>query len=543
MLLIFIYICRMNKKLLISLIILMSLSLTGIVAVQLFWIVNAFKVKDAEFERNVNKALQSAIKKLETRETMVFIAQQLDSIANNLVIEETAYITNDPPAKALPKPKQPAHTPSNHKSWKQNITIDIDKLKKEIDIPDIDSLRKPMKAIQEKYLAHDSALKSLKKEKKMHKQRVIKLNRVLHKMAFEFSFDDMPVEKRLRLSSLDSILRQELQNNGIKTYYEYAVVTGKNDSLLPYRSDGYQKVKYKDKTRQYKANLFPNDIFTQPYSLCVVFPSKNEYILQSLFFLLLGSLIFTVIILITFSFSTLIIMRQKKISDIKTDFINNMTHEFKTPIATISLASASIYNHKILNSKEKILYFAGKIQDANKRMNTLIENVLQMALLDKNELMVNKKTVEIHELLIHIIENMSIQVEKRKGCITTQFRSNYTEIAVDEMHFSNVIYNLLDNAIKYSTDAPEITISTEDKNHNLKISVTDKGMGMSKDVQKKIFDRFYRATTGNIHNIKGFGLGLSYVKAIVDAHKGTIEVQSEKGKGSVFSITVPANSV
>lgn len=531
----------MNKKLLISLIILMSVSLTGIVAIQLFWIVNAFRVKDAEFERNVNKALQSAIDKLETRETMVFIAQQLDSIANNLVIEETTYITSQPPPKPLPKPKQPAKAPDNHKSWNQNIVINIDKLKKKVDILKLDSLRKPAKTVQKKYRAHDSVLKSMKKEKVVHEQRVINLNRVLNKMALEFSFDDMPIEKRLRLSSLDTILQQELQNNGIKAYYEYAVVFDKNDSLLPYRSAGYQNMKYIGDVRQYKASLFPNDILTQPYSLRVVFPSKNEYILQSLFFLLLGSLIFTIVILITFSFSTLIIMRQKRISDIKTDFINNMTHEFKTPIATISLASASMYNHKILHSKEKILYFASKIQDANKRMNTLIENVLQIALLDKNELVINKKTVNIHELLIHIIENMNIQVEKRNGCITTKFQAESTGITVDEMHFSNVIYNLLDNAIKYSVDAPEITIGTENKNHRLKISVTDKGMGMSKDVQKKIFDKFYRATTGNIHNIKGFGLGLSYVKAIVDAHSGTIEVQSEKGKGSVFTLYIPVN--
>jgi len=256
---------------------------------------------------------------------------------------------------------------------------------------------------------------------------------------------------------------------------------------------------------------------------------------------LAGSLLLTIIILITFSITIFMILRQKKLSDIKSDFINNMTHEFKTPIATISLAVDSINNPKIIENQKEVKYYTGIIREENQRMNNQVENVLRMSLLDKHDLEFNIAETDIHELISQAIAKLSLLLKERKGSISTSLDASDPIVQVDSDHMTNALLNLLDNAIKYSEGAPEISVSTKDTSNGIILKVSDKGMGMSRDVSHRIFDKFYRKTSGNIHNIKGFGLGLSYVKAIIDAFNGKIKVISEPGKGSTFEVILPSN--
>ena len=256
----------------------------------------------------------------------------------------------------------------------------------------------------------------------------------------------------------------------------------------------------------------------------------------------MSSILFTGLILFCFVYTINVIVTQRKLSEMKNDFINNMTHEFKTPIATISLASDSILNPNIIGSKEKIKRFLGIIKQENKRMLSQVEKVLQMAVLDQKDFTLNKTIVNMIEVVNRAATHTRLLVESREGIVRTHIRSDNSNVMADHTHLSNLVHNLLDNAYKYSPEKPEIDVTLEDIAKGVKITVKDNGIGMTAENQKNIFDKFYRVHTGNLHDVKGFGLGLSYVKAIVDAHGGTISVQSELGKGSSFMVFLPRES-
>ena len=232
-------------------------------------------------------------------------------------------------------------------------------------------------------------------------------------------------------------------------------------------------------------------------------------------------------------------MRQRQISEIKTDFINNMTHEFKTPIATINLALDAIKNPKVIEDKEKVHRYLQMIRDENKRMHAQVENVLRISKLEKKELEINKESTDIHEILEDAIEHVNLIIEDRQGSITTNLQATRTTVLLNEMHFTNVLVNVLDNAIKYSFGAPIIDVYSENIKDFIIIKIKDQGIGMSKVAQKRIFEKFYREHTGDVHNVKGHGLGLSYVKRIIEDHNGQIFVESEREKGSTFIIKIP----
>ncbi|MBU3714610.1 MAG: HAMP domain-containing histidine kinase, partial [Ferruginibacter sp.] len=234
------------------------------------------------------------------------------------------------------------------------------------------------------------------------------------------------------------------------------------------------------------------------------------------------------------------LLKQKKLSEIKSDFINNMTHEFKTPLATISLAVDALKNEKVLVDQEKYDYFTAVIKEENKRMNKQVETILQAALLDKNEIKLNLKKQPVHDLIQKVLNNFELLINEKQGKIKLELNASKNVIMADEVHFINLLNNLVDNALKYSKeDHLQIKISTSNSGDKLKLRIEDNGIGMTKETLSKIFEKFYRAHTGNIHNVKGFGLGLSYVKTIVDAHGGTIKAESSIGKGSAFTITFP----
>jgi len=285
---------------------------------------------------------------------------------------------------------------------------------------------------------------------------------------------------------------------------------------------------------EYAVQLFDN-----AGKLTVFFPQKSSIIWGAVLMPLMAAILFTAIVISCFAYTIQVIFTQKKLSEMKTDFVNNMTHEFKTPIATISLAVDSITSPMILSKQDKVKRFAGIIKQENKRMLAQVEKVLQMALLDKKDFKLNLDFVDLHEVIEQAVTNSHLQAEKKGGFVTSKLQATQSRIEGDLTHISNIIHNLLDNANKYSREIPEIMVSTRDVPSGIEVVVKDNGIGLSKEARKNIFDKFYRVHTGNVHDVKGFGLGLTYVKTMMTAHKGQIDVKSELGKGSSFILTFP----
>jgi len=273
--------------------------------------------------------------------------------------------------------------------------------------------------------------------------------------------------------------------------------------------------------------------------LVVIVPTEKSLVLKEIFWFIMGSILFTLIITTAFYITIRSLLKQKKLSEIKSDFINNMTHEFKTPLATISLAVDALKNEKVIGDRDKTQYFTGVIKEENKRMNKQVEAILQAALLDKQEVQLNLKRHAAHTLITIAVNNMTLPVQEKNGVLDVKLDAVNDVIMADEVHFINFVNNLLDNAVKYSKENPVIRLSTSNNGTQFKIKIEDNGIGMNKETLSRIFEKFYRAHTGNIHNVKGFGLGLSYVKTMVNAHNGTIKAESTLGKGSTFTISIP----
>jgi two-component system phosphate regulon sensor histidine kinase PhoR len=276
--------------------------------------------------------------------------------------------------------------------------------------------------------------------------------------------------------------------------------------------------------------------FTGEEAFWVITPNFDLPILSSLKWMLAGAILFMGVIVAAFYVTIRTLLNQKKLSEIKSDFINNMTHEFKTPIATISLAVDALKNEKVQAEPDRAKYFTGIIKEENIRMNKHVETILQAALMEKEEFRLNKKTLSVHKIIKQTIEKYQLQLQKQEGQVHELLNATNDSIEGDEVHFTNAISNLIDNAIKYSNAAPDITITTHCTKKHLIIQIADKGIGMSRETEKRIFEKFYRAHTGNIHQVKGFGLGMSYVKSVIDAHEGNIKVSSTLGKGSTFTV-------
>ncbi len=359
--------------------------------------------------------------------------------------------------------------------------------------------------------------------------------------------DAKPLAERIQLDLLAQAIKEEISSKGIGSAYQYGVYSKSRSSYVivndhfvvedmgPQISQGGVPTLFNS---PYKVPLFTQDLESPGY-LSLYFPNRTSLVWGSVIQTLALSVLFTGIILFCFWYTIQVIFRQKQLSEIKNDFINNMTHEFKTPIATISLASDMIDKPVVLNNPDKFNRLVKNIRDENRRMNSLVERVLQMALIEKKDFSLKMGTLNLHDIIQQAIANFGIQVEDRGGHLQAQLESQRPIIEGDATHIASVIHNLLDNANKYSPENPQITISTKDVDLGVEVTITDQGIGISKEARKLIFDKFYRVPTGNIHNVKGFGLGLSYVKAIMTAHKGQVDVKSEPGKGTSFMLTFP----
>jgi two-component system phosphate regulon sensor histidine kinase PhoR len=343
----------------------------------------------------------------------------------------------------------------------------------------------------------------------------------------------VPIHKRVSKQEIELLVQRELTDRGVEIAFEYGVYSNGLPTKLKSR-----KFKYSE-ANIYKSPLFTDFDGISNFDLLVSFPKKKRFLVQSILGLALLSLLFTLIIVIAYSGAIYQLIRQKQISEIKSDFINNMTHEFKTPIATINLAVEAIRNPKIIGDQEKVSRYLQMIRDENKRMHAQVENVLRISKLEKNQLDISKDRVDAHDIINDAITHVELIIQDRGGYIETHLDAQRSEVLANEMHFTNVIVNILDNAIKYSNDAPKIDVYTEVVKNSILIKVQDQGAGMSKAVLKRVFEKFYREHTGDIHNVKGHGLGLAYVKKIVDDHQGEVYAESEKDKGSTFYIKLP----
>ena len=350
-----------------------------------------------------------------------------------------------------------------------------------------------------------------------------------------------PISERADSAEVARYLRSELENNGLTLPFEFAVVN--RVGAYVYKSEGFSPT-VKDKSSMFVQSLFPNDPKNKKYYLKVYFPTKNDYIFDSIRFMI-PSFIFTFILLVTFVCTIILAFRQKKLTEMKNDFINNMTHEFKTPISTISLAAQMLNDNAVLKSPSMLSHISTVINDETKRLRFQVEKVLQMSMFDRQKSTLRLQDVEANQLIAGIASTFKLKVEKYGGRIATNLTAEKDTINVDEMHFTNVIFNLLDNAVKYRReDVPlELTVSTRDiRWHNapaLQITVSDNGIGIRREDVKKIFEKFFRVSTGNRHDVKGFGLGLAYVKKMVGELGGDISVDSEINVGTKFIITLP----
>lgn len=335
---------------------------------------------------------------------------------------------------------------------------------------------------------------------------------------------------------MEAVVRQSLRDNGIKDKFEFGVTNYFRFTILT--SPGFKN--------EYIADAFSipltNSNAAQQEILYVYIREPKNYLVERMGWMLLASVLFTAIIIWAFALTVRTLFTQKKLSEIKSDFINNMTHELKTPLATISLAVDALTNNKVIGDEDKIRYYSAMIKDENKRMNKQVETILQAARIEREEITLNKTELDVHAIIRKTADNLALLIGEKSGTLTLHLKATQHMIYADEVHFSNIIFNLMDNAIKYSKDnGLKLDIETSNNGRMMAIRVRDNGIGMSKETQAHIFEKFYRAHTGNLHNVKGFGLGLSYVKAMVEAHGGRVRVESAPGRGSTFILLLPLN--
>jgi signal transduction histidine kinase len=448
------------------------------------------------------------------------------------------------------------------KSWREAITLAVDSLgntrtryfpsekgavkaaKLQYSDKSFTTTLAPSATLSKKKSVHSVPAKKPVQEKNPLQKAEAKaqhLNLVMQQMAVEYVRKEKPLAQRLQELKLEELLTAELANRNISIPYNCNLQTAAKagELSLVLASSGPSGMPTHLRENEYAVRLFPNDVITAPGFLLLNFPDRNLYVWQSLLIPSAISVLFTLIIILTFSFTLYTILRQKKISEIKNDFINNMTHEFKTPIATISLALDALVNPKVRIDETRVDYYARIIKDENRRMHQQVEKVLQIAQMERQTLQLACEDVDVHQLIRKAAEPFQLHIEQRQGDLDLKLEAQTPYVWADAGHLANMIGNLLDNANKYSPNAPKIVIQTTTIAKGIHISVEDQGRGMSREAQKKVFEKFYRVPTGNLHNVKGFGLGLSYVKTMAEAHGGSIHLRSELGKGSKFTLWLP----
>lgn len=525
----------MNKRIITGLVILMGISLLGIIAVQIYWFNNSVKIRNELFDRSVNDAMNKTVNRLETGIDLKIIKNLNENDTTKLDLN--SFIPPPPPPPVPGSADIEVIIKKDTANGRLRVIASKRGFVKSMNYADIQNdtialyhhltkgFSKPsVITFTDSVIVSGNQELGIKVEKKIEQ-----LQNLSHRIKVEYN--NWETGRYIDEIQLNKILKEELADKAIPINFKYSINRADSIGIL------FQKTAATN--RLYKVNLFPNDIFRRNIGLALYFPERDQFIGRTTTQLLVLSTVFTLIIFLTFYLSIYLIIKQKKISEMKSDFINNMTHEFKTPIATISIAADSISNDRVINDEEKVRFFAGMIKKENSRMNEQVERILRIARFDRKEFEFNFQAVDLHQLIEEVIHSLFIQVDKRGGIIETRLEAGISVATTDPIHFTNLVFNLLDNANKYSNDPPLIIVSTTNYSKGIILTIEDHGIGMTKAVQSRIFDKFYRPPSGNIHNVKGFGLGLSYVKAILDANGGNIKVYSEPGKGSRFVVFIP----
>jgi two-component system phosphate regulon sensor histidine kinase PhoR len=564
-------------------IILMTVALVGLIGVQVYWINNAVMLREQTFHSSVNEALTDVVYQYEKLKTSQSLALQLDlrekrrrlifqmdsinkaigrtrdslmliqhSKNNSFDLDATSInnngLVNDGAGWWTPE-KEPdqlrvifgGQQASFEISVYEEFLVDssgymVKRSREQIfESPNYGPIRKPkFPETTDEYAWYVDSLKQVQMMNLAWlEKRADMVNEIFEEIVTADLYNKTETIDTL---ALDSILKVQLNDKGIGADYAYGIFD-------PFMNAFYLDAQEKDYegvlTSHHRVNLTPGNVFSQPKFLSVFFPNQNKYLLRTMWLLLAISAMFLLVIIFSFSFTVSTIIRQKKVSEIKNDFINNMTHELKTPISTISLACQALSDPDIKTRKGIVENYINVIADENKRLAMVVENVLRTAVMDKGELKLKIVDMDVHDVVSQVLQNMKIQLEQRGGQFITDLKAINTLVEADEIHLTNVVFNLVDNALKYTDKIPVIKVGTRNEQQGIVVFIEDNGIGITKDNQKKIFEKLFRVPTGNIHNVKGFGLGLSYVKAIVDKHNGWIKVKSEPNRGSRFEILIP----
>ena len=500
----------------------MGLSFLGLLFLQLSYIEQMAKMKKEQFDESVNRSLYQASRNLEMNETMRYLEKDVKDTERRAYSQDSVMVDGLGTVKQSHQFAVAADDGTVYSSFELK-TFAI----KPANVSKAMILRTDKSSISEA----SKSLQEIVRNRYVYQKGL--LDEVVYNILYTAS--DKPLKERVNFRLLDRDIKVELLNNGINIPYHFTVET--SDGREVYRCPDYT-----DEGREhvYTQTLFSHDPSPKMGVVKIHFPDMSSYIFSSVRFMI-PSMIFTIVLLITFVFTIVVIFRQKRYSEIKNDFINNMTHELKTPISSISLAAQMLNDESVDKSPQMMKHLGGIINDGSKRLRFLVEKVLQMSMFDRKTASFKKKELDLNELLESIASTFSLRVEHTGGKIYTEIEAVDSAIYVDEVHFQNAITNLMDNAVKYrKPDEPlDLYIRTWNEKEHLCFSIRDTGLGIKKENVKKIFDKFYRVHTGNVHDVKGFGLGLAYVKKIINLHEGEIKCESELGKGTTFTITLP----
>lgn len=570
----------------------MTLALVGLIAFQAYWLGFMLETKKEQFASDVQDGLAQVVRKLEKQELVMLAERHKSYESQQQKIKElsTKLASNKPKAYVAPQSVDPknaeafinpdASVRNGMGVFQNEVRSDIMYVRKSFLLPngqiaeiteeyqvDVDPEQEIQRRMQEDQQLSDMlygvpANKSIDRRKNHSRKSVrgdkeisiqkrkakqaetntdekkVSQKTALAKEVFaDYLFKEQPIAQRVEPHFIDSLLRKELASKNIQLAYAFGIApqTPKQAKDWIFTSNA----SIKKHSSQFAAALFPNDLHASGQFLHVYFPDSLGFIWETMGVNLLGSAVLLLIMFGCFYIAMVTILKQKKLAEIKNDFINNMTHEFKTPISTISLATQLIQEDSSVVENGTIQRYLGIIKDENVRLGQQVERVLQTAQMEREEIVLKKKRLDMHGLIQQVIEMNQPMLMAKQGELNTEFTADSSVVLVDEVHMSNVMNNLIDNAVKYSADAPRIEIKSYSSDSGLIIQVSDQGIGMKREFLSQVFEPFYRVPTGNVHNVKGFGLGLSYVKKIVEAHGGTVTVNSQLGKGSTFEITIP----
>ena len=515
----------MKKRTIWTIAIIMGTSFLALLFVQLKYIQEMADMKREQFDESVNRALYQASRNMEVNETLRYLEKDINETERKAYSNDSVGTRSGQPDGTLQQSHQYSVSGKDgtvYSSFElKTITLKPSQMPKAMILRnDKNSLSEASKSMQE-----------IVKNRYVYQKAL--LDEVVYSMLYSAS--DRPLKERINFKLLDQDLKNELVNNGINLQYHFTVLTA--DGREVYRCSDYAD---EGEEYSYSQVLFRNDPPSKMGVVKIHFPDMNSYIYSSVRFMI-PSVIFTLVLLVTFIFTIVIIFRQKRYTEMRNDFINNMTHELKTPISSISLAAQMLNDSSVTKSTSMMKHLGGVINDESKRLRFLVEKVLQMSMFDRKKAIFNMKQLDLNEMVENIANTFTLRVEHTGGKIYTDIEAVDSTIYVDEMHFQNAIFNLMDNAVKYKKPEGklDIYIRTWNDEDFLYLSVRDTGVGIKKENLRKVFEKFYRVHTGNVHDVKGFGLGLAYVKKIVDLHKGEITVESEYGKGTKFTIQLP----